>query len=771
VKKFLAWERDSRAAANLTANFAAVRIETVRVERKFSRASIRLQAPDNHSSKMPITIPGKNHGEVLVPSRVRRSLLCFFVLALAAGLAPGLARADKKEKNLSPHYRQWLDRDVAYIIMRQEKSHFLKLATDEERDQFIEHFWRIRNPNPESPTNEYKEEHYRRLEYADEHFGIGKRVPGWSTERGRIYITLGPPKQKADYQGLSRVRPMQIWFYESPSPALPPFFYIVFYKKDSVGDYVSYSPYFQGPQELITERGMTNLNAIALIQRDAGEEVARTSLTLLPDEPADLKNPRPSMQSDVMLSQIHDLANNPYTVEELGRHAMMADVVSRLLVGGETLGFLTAPLRDVEGNVKLHYLLRLKRPEDFVIGKSAEGKYYFSIGARVQVYGPDEKLIFTQEQSVKHFVSPEQMDQVKNKLFGYEGWLPLAPGKYHLKFLFTNWVNSVGYQAETNATVPDMPSTGLTVTPLVPFTSVQSIQPDLSGLVPFSAAGLKFSPLLGRELNYSPATDLQFFYQVWAAHDELLKPGSPDLEARYAFGRLGAIGDARVIKEEVSKQQIDPTGTMLTGKKIPLGAWPQGNYLLTLTLNSTEGQEKASGTLSFRLLESPPSYSTWDVFDGDGIARDVRDGTVDYQRGLCYLAFGEKDGAAVWFRKALEKNPAQEGARSALVNLDFERKAFSDVAELAGKFPLTDRTDDETILRMAEALDKTGKTQEAIDLLQSAVKVKSPTGPFYLTLASYYRRVGDARKGDDFEKKGQALLQAARNSQAPLAHE
>ena len=182
--------------------------------------------------------------------------------------------AKDKESKLPPQYREWLDRDVAYIITRGEKTQFLSLTSDAERDKFIDWFWAIRNPNPDSPVNVYKEEHYKRLAYADDHFGIGKRMPGWATERGRMYIVLGPPKQMANYQGYDRVRPMQIWFYESPSLGLPPYFYVLFYKKDSVGDYVTYSPYFNGPQDLVTERGVSITDAVQMIHRDLGQEVA-----------------------------------------------------------------------------------------------------------------------------------------------------------------------------------------------------------------------------------------------------------------------------------------------------------------------------------------------------------------------------------------------------------------------------------------------------------------------------------------------------------------
>jgi len=88
-------------------------------------------------------------------------------------------------------YKKWLDEDVRWIITDQEKKAFMSLSNDEERDAFIEQFWRRRNPNPDSPENEFREEHYRRIAYANEHYAAGK--PGWMTDRGHIYIAFGPP--------------------------------------------------------------------------------------------------------------------------------------------------------------------------------------------------------------------------------------------------------------------------------------------------------------------------------------------------------------------------------------------------------------------------------------------------------------------------------------------------------------------------------------------------------------------------------------------------
>jgi GWxTD domain-containing protein len=99
-------------------------------------------------------------------------------------------KASQIEK-LGGVYKKWLDEDVRWIITDEELSAFKKLTTNAERDQFIEAFWQRRDPTPDTAENEYKEEHYRRITYANEHYAAG--MPGWKTDRGRIYITFGPP--------------------------------------------------------------------------------------------------------------------------------------------------------------------------------------------------------------------------------------------------------------------------------------------------------------------------------------------------------------------------------------------------------------------------------------------------------------------------------------------------------------------------------------------------------------------------------------------------
>jgi GWxTD domain-containing protein len=165
--------------------------------------------------------------------RLRRCAVAFLVLAFAApsGLAQKAAQGqDPSEKprnvktELKKAYKDWLEKDVTYIITDDERRAFKKLETDDERERFIEDFWRRRDPDPDTDENEFREEYYERIAYANEHFASG--IPGWKTDRGRIYIMYGKPDEKESHPaggpyerepteggGSTTTYPFERWFY------------------------------------------------------------------------------------------------------------------------------------------------------------------------------------------------------------------------------------------------------------------------------------------------------------------------------------------------------------------------------------------------------------------------------------------------------------------------------------------------------------------------------------------------------------------------------
>ena len=135
-----------------------------------------------------------------------------------------IAQNKALRQELKGEYKKWVDQDVRWIITDQELQAFKSLSNDEERDQFIENFWLRRNPNPDSPENEYREEYYARIAYANEHFAAGK--PGWRTDRGHMYIAYGKPDSidshpsGGEYErpieeggGQTSTFPFEVWHY------------------------------------------------------------------------------------------------------------------------------------------------------------------------------------------------------------------------------------------------------------------------------------------------------------------------------------------------------------------------------------------------------------------------------------------------------------------------------------------------------------------------------------------------------------------------------
>lgn len=166
--------------------------------------------------------------------RLRRPAIAFLALVFAV---PSTFAQDRKAQDQDPMnkprkekvelkkaYKDWLDKDVTYIITDEERKAFKKLETDEERERFIEEFWRRRDPDPDTDENEYREEYYERISYANEHYASG--IPGWKTDRGRIYIMYGKPDEteshpaggrynRESYEGggSTSTYPFEKWFY------------------------------------------------------------------------------------------------------------------------------------------------------------------------------------------------------------------------------------------------------------------------------------------------------------------------------------------------------------------------------------------------------------------------------------------------------------------------------------------------------------------------------------------------------------------------------
>jgi Tfp pilus assembly protein PilF len=161
--------------------------------------------------------------------------------------------------------------------------------------------------------------------------------------------------------------------------------------------------------------------------------------------------------------------------------------------------------------------------------------------------------------------------------------------------------------------------------------------------------------------------------------------------------------------------------------------------------------------MNFKILDAPSAPTPWDVFE-PGIASDAEKGILDQQRGLCYWSFGHFDEARVWFRRSLQLDRSDDVARARLVDAYFSRKDYAAVVSLFSDAGVTERTDSETLLRIATSFEKQGNTRQAISVLEAALQSRPEEGPLYLALAQYYSAVGNSQKAAELTLMGKSHL-------------
>jgi GWxTD domain-containing protein len=676
----------------------------------------------------------------------RPRYLVLFLLALIV-YAPGLF-AQKKQK-LASNYKDWLDHDVVYIITKDERQRFLVLTTDDARDKFISDFWEVRNPNPGSEINTYKEEFYQRLAFANARFGVGSGTDGWRTDRGRTYITLGAPQQKQTYKNAANLRPIEVWFYANVSPVLPQAFYVMFFDRDNTGDYVYYSPYSDGPDKLTT--GVEAINSpaagISMIVNSVGGELARESISLIVGEPVDLSNPRPSLASDVMLMQLRGLSEQPFYRDDIQRKWMNREQVSSsMILQGHNLDIILLPARDEHGLTRLDYSIGLKTPSDLSLATTKDDRLSYSLQTRVQVFDKDNgKFLFVAQKDLRDTFDKDRFHDLKDKVFTYEGMLPLPPGNYRMVFQLTDWNKNVSYRTEREISIPKIAVNQFLVPGILPFASAEEVDPVAAPVLPFTLAGVHFVPFSTSNLVLNSLQNFQVAYQIWTAPDNPALGRGGNLQIEYGLGRPSVPGSAKNIKDEASLKQFDPGGSLVTGKKLTSDG-SVGNYILNVAITAPDSPGPSFAQLNFRAVDSsalPPA--PWIIVDST-IREDMEKGVFDLDRGLCYMNQGLATEGRSWLRRALALNHNNEIARAQLVEAYFTQHDFNAVVALYKDTGVTDAADAATLLRIATSLQTLGNAKEGLRLMEHGADVRSTDPLMFQALGDYYKQVGMADK-------------------------
>lgn len=679
----------------------------------------------------------------------RFRFLPLFLFAILPLFSTQNLQAANKSRNLPPVYRHWFEAEVPYIISSDERKNFLSLTTDAERDSFIESFWRVRNPEPGSETNTYKEEHYRRLAYANETFGDPRYEDGWRTERGRMYIILGAPKQRAQYHDVGNVRPMEIWFFESETQALPPYFYLLFYKPSAGEDYRLYSPRFDGPVKLCSTGETRNdpVMALSILRKSLGAEVAKTAITLLPNEHVDINSFEPGLESDSLLATINGLPDNPVTKERLDANRLREHVTSSILTGEEPPEFSYVVFRDDKGGLTANFLLKFLSPDPRLIGVGSDKTLKYDLALRILVATSEGKSVYDQEDLLTGKLTEAQAEVARKKRFAAEGRLPLAPGKYLVVATLTNNLNHVATRQHASITVPAPKSHAVGLSPLLAYTAPVAT-PDPSGILPFSISKLRFTPREGQSATLRQGEHLPIVYQLWLDPVAAASEKPAKIHVHYVFGAVTASHETPSTEdEEIDSSNRDSAGNLLTGHTIDTSNLAPGTYKLVVGANEDGKQQTSYQSMTLHVEPAGSHLEAWTAY---GAAEPNQKQIDDLKRGLSAEAQGADAEAQVFYAKALSEGQEDLRPLDKLAELLSRREKTEELAALSRQ-PVLTRTavTPKTLLLIAQALTKSGTPKAVVSLLEPQIKLQPPNAELYLALSNACEVTGDHTRAKD----------------------
>lgn len=368
----------------------------------------------------------------------------------AVSLPPGAAAQeelsrDERLERLRPEHRDWLEKEVVYIITDREEEVFLSLETLEERTRFIEVFWQKRDPHPATLVNEFRDEHYARLEYANKFLGRETFREGWRTDRGRYYIMLGEPRERHSFDGYNEVVSSELWFYQGDVRlGLPSFFYLLFFKRHDIGEYRIYHPIVDGPGSLVrgqyaqasTPEG--NIQAYEALQR-VDAELANASLSFDPSEPGDWTTGRASMATDLLMARVEDSPRRAIRSDYADAWLRYRDRVSteysfNFVESRGVFGITGGP----EDTPFVHFSVEID-PQNFTLETDEDQtRFYTTLDISVEAVDEDEVTVLTLDRPAFLELTRSQVDQVRSSPFAYQDSVPLLPGVYEVSVIVRN---------------------------------------------------------------------------------------------------------------------------------------------------------------------------------------------------------------------------------------------------------------------------------------------------------------------------------------------
>ncbi len=500
----------------------------------------------------------------------------------------------KNCKELGFDYGDWLNSDVPYIITADERAAFSKLGTNEEREQFIEHFWQVRNPDPDLGENSYKEEHYRRMAYANEHFSSG--VPGWRTDRGHIYILWGPPDEIESHPtggtydrpmwqggGSTTTYPWELWRYRH---------------LEDIGDNIELEfvdPSGSGEFHLTRDPG----------EKDALAHVPGAGLSISELMNGGSKAQRFTNSSGTTLPvPIGAVPANMGEFESLDRYFrvmrppehlkdLAAVVSSRLIRNPMRVDYAVDFLRVTNDSVLVPITLQIPNRE--MAYHDNKGVQSATLNLYARVTTPSGKVVQTFEQVISRDVPDSLFQKTLQQASIFQKAVPLRPGRYRLDVVVKDVESGNVGVIGTALRVPRFEDETLGASTLVIADQIESVPAKQLGIGPFAFGSYKVRPRLSRE--FTAAESLGIFLQVY------------NLQSDDAVHRSSVYVTYRLLKEQreiwttiESSDSIHQTGEQITvNRLIPLSAFAPGHYTLEVVVRDRVSGQSITRNAEFTL--------------------------------------------------------------------------------------------------------------------------------------------------------------------------
>ncbi|MGI8960697.1 MAG: GWxTD domain-containing protein [Bryobacteraceae bacterium] len=490
------------------------------------------------------------------------------------------ARKQKElEKELMGPWKKWLNEDVVYIITDEEKLAFKRLRTDEERQQFVEQFWLRRDPTPDTEENEFKEEHYRRIAYANDHYASG--IPGWKTDRGMIYIKYGAADEVESHpSGGSYERPYEEGGGETSTYPFEDWRYryiegigtnivIEFVDPTMSGEYhISTDPEEKDALLYVPGAGLTQMEQMGLanktqrFQRSDGTHLG-TGNQPLPE----------SMNEFTRLEQNAKL----YKAPAIKFKDLEAAVNSTIRYNTLPMHVRADYIRITDSTVLTSLALQFKNNDLQYATKDKVAK------ATVNLYGRITSLtrrpVNWFEDTISMEVPSEMLQQAMTGSRVYSKSIPLAPGTYRLNIVAKDVVGNTMNNFEMPLVVPHYDEDQLGSSSLILADELERVATKSIGAGQFVIRSSKVRPRVDDTFKQDETMGIYTeFYNL--GMDEKTKKPTGSIE----YNVVNKANNQTVMSQTEDLGSIPNASAFLitVEKKLPLKALPPGNYTLKL---------------------------------------------------------------------------------------------------------------------------------------------------------------------------------------------